>query len=301
MSLLTQVNKIDCGAKGTLGAGLAGCRIDWERTTTIGVIKQRGYKFTEEISLDYIRQLQQDGIVDILAGVVSFVDQTADDTIITRDGSGIKKVAGKMPYEKVATFDNGVNFHKAIVTLSSYEAVDLFFMDVNNNIWFTSTKSGEFKGLRAGMFEAGKYMNGDGTNAASQTITFQLINRYEIDSLLSWVISDNLDFSYDELQGVNEVLVAVDPVVAGTSVVVSAYLLDGTHPVEGLLFGDFAATKNGAVSNPTVAVYSSTTKKYTLTVPALVAADIVTVSLNGVVLTTLGTLYKSNTATAVVS
>ncbi len=157
MSLLTQVNKIDCGANGTIGAGLAGCRIDWERTVLIGVIKQRGYKFTEEISLEYIRELEQAGIVDILQGVVSFVDQTADDTIITRDGSGLKRVAGKMPYEKVATFDNGVNFQKAITSLSSYDSYDLFFMDVNNNLWFTSTKAGEFKGFTAGMFEAGKY------------------------------------------------------------------------------------------------------------------------------------------------
>jgi len=168
MSLLTQVNKINCGATGTIGAGLAGCRIDWERTTVAGVIKQRGYKFTEEISLDYIRQLEQEGIVEILQGIVTFADQTADDTIITREGSGLKKVAGKMPYEKVMTFDNGVNFQKAITTLSSHDSYDLFFMDVNNNMWFTSTKSGEFKGFTAGMFEAGKYMSGNGTEAASQ-------------------------------------------------------------------------------------------------------------------------------------
>jgi len=300
MSLLTQVNKINCGASGTIGTGLAGCRIDWERTVLAGVIKQRGYKFTEEISLDYIRQLEQEGIVEILQGIVTFVDQTADDTIITRDGSGIKKVAGKMPYEKVMTFDNGVNFQKAITTLSSYNSYDLFFMDVNNNFWFTSTKTGEFKGFTAGMFEAGKYMSGNGTEAASQTITFQLLNRYEIDELLSWVSNDKLDFTYDELQGVNEVLISIDPVSAGTSIVVDANLLDGTHSVDGLLVANFTSTKNGVTSNPTVAVQNPTTKKYTLTVPTLVATDVVTVSLNGIILTTLGTLYKSNTATVVV-
>jgi hypothetical protein len=83
--------------------------------------------------------------------------------------------------------------------------------------------------------------------------------------------------------------------------VVSAYLLDKTHPVEGLLFGDFTVTKNGTANNPTVATYNATTKKYTLTIPAVVAADILTVSLNGIILTPLGTLYKSNTATVVVS
>lgn len=299
MSLQTQVNKINCGANGTLGAGLAGCRIDWERTVLIGVIKQRGYKFTEEISLEYIRELEQSGIVDILQGVVSFVDQTADDTIITRDGSGIKKVAGKMPYEKVATFDNGVNFHKAITSLSSYNSYDLFFMDVNNTIWFTSTKEGEFKGITAGMFEAGKYLNGNGTDAASQTITFQLVNRYEIDSQLSWVTSDNLDFSSEDLQGVNEVLVAIDPVAAAsTTISVSAYLLDVTHSVDGLLTGDWELTRNGTVLTQTV-VQNPTTKKYVFTVTANTAADVITARLKNIVLTPLGTLYKSNTATAV--
>jgi len=300
MSLLTQVNKIDCGANGTLGAGLAGCRIDWERTVLMGAIKQRGYVFTQEIDLDYIRSLEQSGIVDILQGIVSFVDQTADDTIITREGSGLKRVAGKMPYEKVATFDNGVNFQKAITSLSSYNSYDLFFMDVNNNMWFTSTKSGEFKGFTAGMFEAGKYLNGDGTNAASQTITFQLVNRYEIDQQLSWITSDNLDFSSEDLQGVNEVLVSIDPIAAlSTTIVVDAYLLDGTHSVDGLLTTDWELTRNGVILAQTV-VQSPTTKKYTFTVTANTAADVVTARIKNTVLTPLGTLYKSNTATAVV-
>jgi hypothetical protein len=301
MSLETQVNKINCGAGGTVGAGLAGCRIDWTRTTLIGVIKQKGYKFTEEISLDYIRELEQQGIVEILQGVVSFADQTADDAVITREGSGIKKVAGKMPYEKVATFDNGINFQKAISTLSNYNGYDLFFMDDNNTLWFTSTKAGEYKGFTTGMFEAGKYLNSNGTDAASQTITFQLTNRYEIDELISWVTGDNLDFTYEDLQGVNEVKITVNPIVAGTSIVVSAFLLDGTHPVEGLLFGDFSVDKNGLINDPTVAVYNATDKTYTLTVPSVALADIVDVSLNGIILTPLGTLYKSNTATAIVA
>jgi hypothetical protein len=142
-------------------------------------------------------------------------------------------------------------------------------------------------------------MGANGTDAASQSVTFQCINRIEWDLYAGWVANDELDFVYSELTGVNEVLVTVDPIVAGTSISVSAFLLDKTHPVEGLLFGDFAVTKNGAPSNPTVAVYAN--NKYTLTVPALVATDIVTVSLNGTILTPLDVLYKSNTATAIVA
>ena len=67
----------------------------------------------------------------MLQGVVSFADNTADDNIITREGSGIKVVAGKNPYEYTATFDNGINFHKALTSLSGYNAYDLIVFDVD--------------------------------------------------------------------------------------------------------------------------------------------------------------------------
>lgn len=300
MTLEQQINKVDCGANGILGTGLAGCRVDRKRVTALGLLK-KGFVFAEEITKAYMRELQQDGTLIILQGVVAFADNTADDAIITREGSGIKKVAGKMPYEYSATFDNGINFHKALTSLSSYEAYDLIVFDVDNTLFGTTPKSGGLKGLTLGMFENGKYMGSNGTDAASQTVTFQCINRLEWDSYAGWITNDNLDFIYSELTGVNEVLITPDPIVAGTSIVVSAFLLDKTHPVEGLLFGDFKVTKNGALNNPTVATYNATTQKYTLTVGAMVASDVVEVSLNGTVLTPLDVLYKSNTASVIVT
>ena len=127
-----------------------------------------------------------------------------------------------------------------------------------------------------------------------------MIERSEIDERQSYITSENLDFSYGELEGVNEVHLSVSPLVAGTSITASALLQDRTHPVEGLLFGDFKVTKNGVASNPTVATYNSTTKKYALTVPAMVSTDIIEVSLNGIVLTSADVLYKSNVVSAVV-
>lgn len=300
MALEDQINKVDCSGAGVLGTGLAGCRIDRKRVTALGLLK-KGFVFAEEITKAYLRELQQDGTLIMLQGVVSFADNTADDAIITREGSGIKKVAGKMPYEYSATFDNGINFHKALTSLSSYEAYDLIVFDVDNTLFGTTPKSGGLKGLTLGMFENGKYMGSNGADAASQTVTFQCINRIEWDLYAGWITNEELDFVYTELTGVNEVLVTVDPIVAGTSIVLSAFLLDKTHPVEGLLFGDFKVTKNGVDSPPTVAAYSSTTKKYTLTVPAMVVTDVIEVSLNGVVLTPLDVLYKSNTASVIVT
>ncbi len=300
MELEDQINKVDCSGAGVLGTGLAGCRIDRKRVTALGLL-QKGFVFAEEITKDYMRELQQAGTLIMLQGVVAFADNTADDNITTREGSGIKVVAGKNPYEYMATFDNGINFHKALTSLSSYEAYDLIVFDVDNTLFGTTPKTGGLKGLTLGMFENGKYTGSNGTDSAAQTVTFQCINRIEWDLYAGWVTNEELDFIYTELTGVNEVLITVDPAVAGTSIVVSAYLLDKTHPVEGLLFGDFDVTRNGIVSNPTVAAYSPTTKKYTLTVPAFVAADVLEVSLNGIVLTPADVLYKSNTASVIAS
>lgn len=301
MSLQTQINTVNCGANGVLGTGLAGCRIDRKRVTALGLV-QKGFVFAAEITKAYMRSLQEDGTLIMLQGVVSFEDSTADDNIITRAGSGIKVVAGKNPYEHTITFDNGINFHKALTSLSGYGNYDLILFDVDNSMFLTVTKSGSPKGFTLGMFENGKYMGANGTDASSQSILLQLIDRAEIDERMSWIESNELDFSYGELTGVNEVLVTVDPIVtASTSIVVSAFLLDKTHPVEGLLVGDFTVIRNGVAVVPSAAVYNATTKKYTLTTTANTTADIVEVSLAGIILTLADVLYKSNTVNVVVT
>ena len=301
MSLLTQINAVNCEGNGVIGTGLAGCRIDRKRVTALGLVK-KGFKFVQEIDKDYMRLLQKNGTLIMLQGVVSFEDATADDNIITRAGSGIKVVAGKNPYEYNVTFDNGINFHKALNSLSGYNAYDLILFDVDDTMFFTVNKSGDAKGFTLGMFENGKYMGANGSDAAMQTVALQIIERAEVDERMSYITSENLDFSANELEGVNEVLVTVNPIVtASTSIILSAFLLDKTHAVEGLLFGDFTVTRNGVNVVPSAAVYNATTKKYTLTVSANTTADIIEVSLKGIVLTLADVLYKSNTATAVVT
>lgn len=300
MSLQTQINTVDCSASGVKGTGLAGCKVDRKLVTAIGLL-EKGTKFTEEITKEYLRTLQTEGKLIMLQDVVSFTDNTADDNIITRAGSGIKVVAGKNPYEYAVEFDNGINFHQALTSLSGYKAYDLILFDVDYTMFFTLTKSGEAKGFTLGMFENGKYMGSNGSDASSQIVTLQLTERMEVDERMSWITTNKLDFSSSELTGVNQVNLKANPIVAGTSIVVSAMLLDGTHAVEGLLFGDFKVTKNGALSSPTVAVYDANTKKYTLTVPAMVATDIITVSINGIVLIAGSDLFQSNTDTLVVS
>lgn len=294
------LNKVNCGASGVLGTGLAGCKFDIDRVIAIGLLT-KGYKFTEDPNKEYMRQLQQDGILTMLQGIVSFADATADDNIITREGSGIKVVAGKNPYEKTATFDNGINFHKALTSISGYEQHDIVLFDVNGSMVVTVAKDGSPKGFALGMFENQKYGFANGTDSNSQSVLFQMINRAEFDSNAGWYTTNELDFYPDELTGVNEVLVSVDTIAAAsTTISISAFLLDKSHTVDGLLTTDFELTKNGTVLAQTV-IQNPTTKKYVFTVAANTAANIITVRIKDTVLTPLDVLYKSNTATAVVT
>lgn len=294
------LNRVNCGASGVLGTGLAGCKFDIDRVIAIGLLT-KGYKFTQDPTKEYMRELQVAGTLIMLQGIVSFTDATADDNIVTRDGSGIKVVAGKNPYEKTAMFDNGVNFHKALTSVSGYEQYDIVLFDVNGSMVVTVAKDGTPKGFTLGMFENQKYGFANGADSNSQTVLFQMINRAEFDSNAGWYTTSELDFYPDELTGINEVLVTVAPIVTdSTSIVVDAYLLDKTHSVDGLLTTDFELTRNGTVLAQTV-VQSPTTKKYTFTVTANTTADIVTVRLKNTILTPLDVLYKSNTATVVVT
>jgi hypothetical protein len=300
MAISAQINSLNCDANAVVGSGLAGCRQDRKRVTAIGLVP-KGFAFTNDITFTNMRNLQKAGNLIMLQGVVSFEDNTADDNIITRAGSGVKVVAGQNPYEYNVTFDNGVNFHKALTSLSSYGAFDMILFDVENSIWLTTSRTGVVKGYTVGMFQNGKYMGANGTDAASQTITFQLTERPEIDERMSFVDSGSLDFSYADLTGINQVIISVDPIAsAATTITVSAFLQDKTHPVLGLLLADFALTKNGVALVPTLATYSATTKKYTLTVAAVASTNIITTSLNGILLSTADVLYQSNTVTTVV-
>lgn len=303
MTLLEQINAVDCTASGVLGTGLAGCRKDRNRITALGLL-ERGTKLTELITKEYMRTLQQAGKLIMLQEVVSFTDQTADDNIITRPGSGVKKLAGKNPYEYAVMFDNGIAFHKALTTLESYNQYDLILFDVTNSMFFTTTKTGEAKGFTMGMFNNGKYIGADGADASSYTVTLQLTERMEIDEQQSWVSSENLDFAVSELTGVNQVNIVLNPIAPGLTFTLSAKLAsDNSHPVTGLLLNQFKFTKNGVVLVPTgTADYNPDTKLYTFTVAVVLAAtDVITASLNGIVLTLNDDLYKSNTDTAVVA
>lgn len=309
MALIDIVNSVMCGAGDVLGTGTKNCKQDIKRVTTLALI-ERGYTFVDgDINtLAGVKLLQQKGKAIILQGVVEIADNTADDNVITRTGSGEKIVAGKNPYEYTVTFDNGLAYHKALTTLSSYRGYDIVFFDAKGDVFFTQTKAGLYKGFTLGMFENGKYMMSNGADAASQSVSFQMINRLEFDERVSWIVSDNLDYNATEdLDGYNDAsIVLAAPADAATSVTFSVKTSADNHlvSISGLLLADLVYTVNGATVSPTLLTEVSV-GNYALTVPAVSAAEVITLALfdsaaNSYIADVDGALYKSNIATTVV-
>jgi len=310
MALIDIVNSVMCGAGDVLGTGTKNCKQDIKRVTTIALI-ERGYTFADgDIdTLAGVRLLQQKGKAIILNGVVEIADNTADDNIITRTGSGEKIVAGKNPYEYTVTFDNGLAYHKALTTLSSYRGYDIIFFDSKGDVFFTQTKAGLYKGFTLGMFENGKYMMSNGADAASQSVSFQMINRLEFDERVSWIVSDNLDYNAQEdLDGYNDVnIVLTAPSDASTVLDIVVSTLSDNHKVsiDGLDISDFVVTVNGSsVSLDVLDSNGNGVYGVNLTAP-LSTSDVVTISLfdsaiNSYIVDVDGILYKSNIATTVV-
>ncbi len=311
MALATIVNSVNCSASEVLGTGTKNCKQDIKRVTTLGLL-ERGLKFDEARSLElaYIQELQQKGQLIILQGVVEMTDNTAEDTIITRAGSGEKIVGGQNPYEYTVMFDNGLNFHKALTSLSSHRQYDLIMWDSKGDAIFTQTKAGEYKGFTLGMFQNGKYSMSNGADANAQTVSYQLINRLEFDERVSWVTSDNLDYNAQEdLDGVNDVVFTIPATVAGTSVVFTAKTKADNHQVSlsGLAKTDLVYTVDGVVTTITTLTESTTEAgKYTLTVPSFTSGKVLKLqtfdsTLNKNIILLESVLYKSNLASVTAS
>jgi len=307
------VRNLNCGAanQGEVGLGLKHCKQDIKRAVTF-LLTEQGFKFEPvgDLDLAYINQLVQIGKAKVLQGVIEMTDNTAEDTIITRAGSGIKSVAGKMPYEYTATFDNGLNFHKALTALSSNKAYDITIFDSKGDMFFTETKGGEWKGFTLGMLEAGKYTMSNGTDSASQMVSFQMINRAEFDERVTWITADNLDFAPEDLADYNDVTLSLTaPAAAATTLLVqvTSYADNKKVFIDGLIKDDFLLTKNGSPTPLTITTSTPTANKgeYSLVVPAWVLADEIFIklydsTLPADIIDADGVLYKSNTATTVV-
>lgn len=299
------INKVNCGAGELLGTGNKFCKFDL-RTPSVILLLEKGYKIapSDVLDLTYIQELQQKGRAIVLKGVVDFADNTPDNDYGTRAATGKMYTTLKHPYQWMFTFDNGLYFHKALAALESNELYDIVLFDEKGDALLAMDGQGNGVGLDLGILSSGKYVIG---NENAQTIMVQ-VDRVSFDADAAWITQENLGFRANrDLDGYNDVTITMAaPANLATTInfTVMANSNNKLVPLQGLAIADLLYQVDGVTTVPTL-LSTTTPGNYTLTVPALATAEVLTLTtfdapLNAFIINLDGTLYKSNVATTTV-
>ncbi len=301
-------NLVSCGSGDVLGTGNLGCAPFFKKVVSAWLLPQ-GTEFddAETLNLTYVQQLQAEGKIIVLNGIQAFTDNTGDDVTEELEGGTEVYIRGAK-YKFAMDFINGLAFHAALHSLSSYNSYDVVLVDREGNMFGTTSNTGKLKGFTVGMLQASKLKFGDDTTQQREQIMMQLLNRNEVDKNYIYIDNGQLEDGFDPtaVDGINEVVLSyrAAPANTDTTLQIKAVRKQDGKPVEGLVFGDFRFIENGTTSNPTGAT-EPTPGNYDLTVAALATNDVITLELydtgnNNVVLNKTNVLYKSNTLAATV-
>lgn len=295
--------KTSCGGTNA-DTGKLGCQIEWGTPLhVIGI--QKGFVIPKatEFNKAYIDQQIQLGKFIPLIGAESFDNESSEDAVTTNSRGVDRLNTLGLPKYKF-TYEEGHEFYKEMAKLTSFKALDFIFADEEGNWRIAVTSEGDFKGFTAGqaiaMLTNTKTLGGD---PESKSFSIQLLDRIQWDQNYEFALRDSLDFSPEEIDGVNGVTISFDsiPAAAATTVDFTVVLAsDELTPVEGLVDADFAYSVDGVVGAMTVVENSP--GKYTGTVAAISAAEVLgiktynTPTLTDVVLNN-GVLYRGDLVT----
>ena len=305
--LIDQVNVVNCSGGDLLGTGQEACPFDWDRVEALE-LSLRSYVYTDAQTLEKTQTEQQLEKIIIVKGIKSFNLVPLEPNINTAEGSGYKSVTGELPYEYTVLFGaNGVNFWKALRSLNSKDRFNVAFYDAQGNKIFTQSKGGSFKGFGVKMLFTGQYKGREGNTDAEYKMTIQLTDFKEMDRQ-SWIVADQLDFSIDDIDGVNDIILTPEPlIIGGVSLVVKTTLLDKSHFIDGLILANFRLKKDGVVEIPSAIAHDHDAKTYTFTIAPATAGtytietwDAVN-TVSTIIVPPNNLLFKSNLATAIVA
>lgn len=307
-TLINIINLVQCGLAATLGTGTKGCKAFFKKVTSVWLTPQ-GFVFdgTKVLELSYIQQLQAEGNLIVIKGIRTFTDNSEDDVIETLD-DGTKQVARLGKYEFAMQFINGLFFHAALHSLSSFGDYDVILVDREDNILGTKASNGSLKGFTSGMLQAAKLSFATDSTGQKEGFMMQLLERGELDTNYVFIDKDKLDFSPNtDLDGINEVELSFVGVPANlaTAITIKAITKQDGKAFSGATFVDFLLTVDGTTSNPTAGDDSTLAGTYPLTVAALSTNEVLAIGLYDVsnnrdAITLGGALYKSNTTSATV-
>ena len=301
------LNLVNCGLNATLGTGTKGCAPFFRKVSAISFLPA-GFKLdsSKDLDLEYFKELQAGGNLIHVKGIREFTDNSSDDTIDELP-DGTKQVASYGMYEFQVSFIKGMYFQAALTSLNSFGDYDVIMWDIDGNALGTKSVNGSLKGLTAGMIQASKLSWATDSQGSRNGISFQLLERSEVDTNYVYISSDNLDFNANMVDGINEVEVSFAEVPADldTEITLEVVTKQDHKPLSGVLFSDFLVMKDGATANPTAGDDSVKAGTYVLTVAILatnedISAQLYDSSSNQAVISLDEDLYKSNEATATV-
>ena len=305
MATLAQIGQlVNSGVGVDLGTGNKGTQAILKATTSIWFTK-KDFKFDKTVEFDktYIQKLQAERKLVVLDGIKEFV-ANLEDNVTETDADGTINVTRKGLYAFNAMFKKGFSYQAALSSLDSFGAYDTLFVDADGNILGTVASDDSLKGFSTGMVDANGIQFATFSTVMKQGLTFQFLDRSQVDSSYYYVSSNEITFKPQTIDGVNEVKLAITvPSDSATSLVFSAKLKQGNGVFTGLVLANLLVKVAGATVTPSA--ISEATGTYTLTVSSLSTNEIVTVALydtaetrEGVILD--GEVYKSATATATV-
>ena len=314
MAVLNTINGTSdgCGG-GAANTGELGCEIEFGLVIHgIGLTAGTIIPATQDVDLDYINTLIQAGSAVPLMNAFSSEPTFADDTVETSP-LGVEALTLEGLPKFMLTMKKGQEYYKELAKLTGFGNIEWILGDVNGNWKMGKTSAGDFKGFACGQVNAMITTPATATETEKKSITFQLTNRNEYDSMYDVFLASTL-FPISDVKGINGVNLsfadangAVPPSDTDTTLKVKVvFASDNFTGVEGLETdgSDMLFTVDGATVATTLV--DDGDGFYTLTVAAIASAELLTLqnydsSVNkNVVITTAGVLLRSNVLSATV-
>lgn len=230
----------------------------------------------------YIKSLQMAGDLIVIKGINDFVENGNDDAIETL-GDDTQLFQNKGKYKFLATFaEDGLYLNRALSSIEGHGNWNVMIVDIKGDIFFTTHKSGGYKGFTTGMIRQVKLQFSTFATGTKSGLEWQFINRYEMDDNVRTWKNENLDFDPRQVESITQVFLSLVNAPADLDVVltVKAAVERGRESaVSGALFSQWLQTIDGATSNPTAGDDSVTPGTYILTIPALATGELGTVRL----------------------
>lgn len=281
MSTLAEIADKNPNCGGTnADTGILGCQTEFG-TPLHAIGMRRGFIIPKDTVFDktYIDAQTQIGNFIPIMEADSFEELSSEDTFNTNSRGVDRLSTPGLPKYKL-TYQAGHEFYKEISKLTSFKSLDFMFGDGEGNWRLAVNSDGDFTGFTCGqvtaMMTKTKVQGGD---PESKSISVQMLDRQQWDRDYAILVRSALTFSPGDINGVNGVEIAVNPIAALDTTIVFKVVLaaDRVTPVEGWDVANFLITADGVAVVPT-GIAEGLDGEYTATIVAQAAAAKIVVS-----------------------